>query len=220
MESALRHFCRNQRCRSKLRTPVDNDHHAFCTPGCYEAFYRKRCLACEKPLRNLRRSFCPKPAKCANLVRRWPQKYRRPGYGRAGPESAHLTGLKSGLGGDRPKHRCLREWSWTESDGELELRDSAGAVLARLEHNRGRYRLTYPITYPVMCWRDLAQARHEVESIALGGLGLADIRPEKPAPHPLGAPKGAVITDGLPAGRITGGKGVDFDLPDFLRRRP
>jgi hypothetical protein len=29
-----RHRCRNQRCRSKLPAPVENEHHAFCTRGC------------------------------------------------------------------------------------------------------------------------------------------------------------------------------------------
>jgi hypothetical protein len=66
-----RHYCR--KCRVKLPEPVENEHHAFCTKACYDQFYRKRCLACEKPLRTARRSFCPKPAKCANLVRTWPQ---------------------------------------------------------------------------------------------------------------------------------------------------
>jgi hypothetical protein len=70
---AQRKRCRSKRCNSKLPEPIENKHHAFCKKGCYDQFYRKRCLACEKPLRTARRSFCPKPAKCANLVRTWPQ---------------------------------------------------------------------------------------------------------------------------------------------------
>ncbi len=31
----LRHCCRNAKCRMKLKTPVENEHHAFCTPGRY-----------------------------------------------------------------------------------------------------------------------------------------------------------------------------------------
>jgi hypothetical protein len=104
----VRHYCRNQRCRSKLKAPVESLHHAFCTPGCYEIFYHKRCLACERPLRNARRSFCPKPAKCANLVRTWPQKYRWPGYCRAPLRSAHFTGAKMPPSGDRPSPKLDR----------------------------------------------------------------------------------------------------------------
>jgi hypothetical protein len=39
--------CRNPRCRSKLKAPVDNPREAFCTRGCHSSFYRKRCLICE-----------------------------------------------------------------------------------------------------------------------------------------------------------------------------
>jgi hypothetical protein len=47
----IRHFCRNPHCRSKLAAPVDNKHHAFCTPGCHTVFYRSRCLVCEDAMR-------------------------------------------------------------------------------------------------------------------------------------------------------------------------
>jgi hypothetical protein len=71
---AQRKRCRSKRCNSKLPEPIENKHHAFCKKGCYDQFYRKRCLACEKPLRTARRSFCPKPAKCARLLQRTPKK--------------------------------------------------------------------------------------------------------------------------------------------------
>src|SRR5215469_16182835 len=43
----LRHYCRNPRCRMKLKAPVENPREAFCTKGCHSSFYRKRCLVCE-----------------------------------------------------------------------------------------------------------------------------------------------------------------------------
>ena len=46
----LRHFCRNTKCRSKLKRPVSNKREAFCARGCHTAFYRKRCLVCEGPI--------------------------------------------------------------------------------------------------------------------------------------------------------------------------
>jgi hypothetical protein len=30
-----KHYCRNPRCRSRLPEPVENEHRAFCTRGCY-----------------------------------------------------------------------------------------------------------------------------------------------------------------------------------------
>ncbi len=44
----LRHCCRNAKCRMKLKTPVENEHHAFCTPGCYSQFYFKHCIVCDE----------------------------------------------------------------------------------------------------------------------------------------------------------------------------
>jgi hypothetical protein len=59
----LLHRCRNPKCRSKLPTPIDNPHKAFCTRGCHSSFYLKRCLVCEneKPSGRSARKFCRRP---------------------------------------------------------------------------------------------------------------------------------------------------------------
>ena len=49
-ETALRYFCRYQKCRMKLPAPVSNEREAFCCTGCHTSFYRHRCLACEQPM--------------------------------------------------------------------------------------------------------------------------------------------------------------------------
>ena len=49
-DQTLRRFCRHPKCRSKLKTPVENPREAFCARGCHSAFYRKRCLVCEEPM--------------------------------------------------------------------------------------------------------------------------------------------------------------------------
>lgn len=63
----LRHYCRNPRCRSKLKQPVENPHKAFCCRGCHGQFYRNRCVVCEKELPPGRsdRRFCRKRS-CRN----------------------------------------------------------------------------------------------------------------------------------------------------------
>jgi hypothetical protein len=38
MSTALRHRCRNPRCRAKLTAPVENKRHAFCCHGCHAAW--------------------------------------------------------------------------------------------------------------------------------------------------------------------------------------
>jgi hypothetical protein len=52
----LRHYCRNPRCRSKLKAPVENVREAFCARGCHTQYYRKRCIACEQPMERKRES--------------------------------------------------------------------------------------------------------------------------------------------------------------------
>ena len=65
----LRHRCRNPRCRMKLPGPVSNLREAFCTRGCYNSFYLKRCHVCDKPIeqpnRGGTRLICKK-SKCKN----------------------------------------------------------------------------------------------------------------------------------------------------------
>jgi hypothetical protein len=67
----LRNRCRNPHCRSKLPTPTDNPHKAFCTKGCHGSFYLKRCIVCEndKPAGSTaRRIVCRRP-KCESKYR-------------------------------------------------------------------------------------------------------------------------------------------------------
>jgi hypothetical protein len=70
--SPLRHYCRNPRCRSKLKEPVSNPHKAFCSKGCHASFYLHRCRICERPIDQPkgggRRATCNR-AKCRNARR-------------------------------------------------------------------------------------------------------------------------------------------------------
>jgi len=113
MTDALRHYCRNSRCRTKLREPVENEHAAFCCRGCFEQFYRSRCAVCERDLSRdpmtgeavkLGRKFCGQ--KCQREHRRFPRVYSVFASGsytpsaehRSDSKSAHFTGLKTRLG--------------------------------------------------------------------------------------------------------------------------
>jgi hypothetical protein len=237
MSAPLRHRCRNPRCRMKLSAPVENEHHAFCCRGCFDSFYLSRCRVCEKPLRDKRggRRYCRPPNNCAAEARKWPHVYE---YGLRYVEatspsrSAHFTGLKSAHKGDRrPPFRCLRDWRWTdEVDLELELHDQAGQLLARLEHNRGRYRLTHPQTFPILSWpEDPDLAKRRAENVALGALALdpvtkARVDRDNAAGHPMGPPvnrpwppigDGEVRSDWRPSD-----SGIALEIPDFMRRRP
>ena len=94
--------CRNQRCRSKLPIPTDNDHKAFCSRYCYEQFYHWRCKVCENPILKSRRRKQPNHChdhRCRRDFRRYPEAF---GYHPSqtinyGSRSAHFPGLKSAI---------------------------------------------------------------------------------------------------------------------------
>jgi hypothetical protein len=144
MSTALRHRCRNPRCRAKLTAPVENKRHAFCCHDCHDQFYRARCLVCERdtridPMTGKRRArrhqYCGR--KCKSESARFPHVYRawppkgvpQPVRRASDSKSAHSTGLKIGIRHDQrgvigPAHviaaEVLADRVWqdtTSSDG-------------------------------------------------------------------------------------------------------
>jgi len=148
--------------------------------------------------------------------------------------SAHSTGLKIGLEGDRPPFRCLTHHRWggdPDHGGDHSLYDRDGLTIARVVlEGDGRYHLRSPVTWPRMSWADLGKAKRGAESFALMAIPLAAVDPKLAArikrdnetPHPMGPPlnrpplTGDATSDWRPTGN---GAGVS-DIPDFLRRRP
>jgi hypothetical protein len=185
MNGTVRHYCRNERCRTKLPNPVENFHHGFCCKSCYSQFYRLRCVVCEKAIR--RRTHNKRHCghvRCRLELRRYPHVYAFPSKidlpptkRRADAKSAHSTGTKMahfdilwGVSGSPPKHPGLRHWWWGDSDGDLSLYEKDGLTLARLVLVDGAYELRSPITWPRKSWPDLESAKHGAEVIALSAL--------------------------------------------------
>jgi hypothetical protein len=170
-----------RKCRGKLPEPTDNHRRAFDTRFCFESFYRNRCVVCEGPFRRRSSSqrTCIRPD-CKADLRRFPLAYSWPETaGTAHTPRNDIDPLKSPdfIGSGRPLEttrpiaRSLRGWSWNPETGfERELRDRNGNLLARLEHNGGRCRLTYPRTFPILSWADSEQAKGCAESLALSNL--------------------------------------------------
>jgi hypothetical protein len=71
-ETAMRHRCRNPKCRMRLPKPVSNEREAFCTRGCHTSFYLHRCLVCEEPIERAKTGGNPrlicKRSKCRNAL--------------------------------------------------------------------------------------------------------------------------------------------------------
>jgi hypothetical protein len=77
MTLALRHQCR--KCRTKLNEPTDNPRRAFCCRGCFNSFYRSRCVVCEGSFRrkNEQQRTCVDVG-CKAEIRRFPLAYSWP----------------------------------------------------------------------------------------------------------------------------------------------
>lgn len=199
--AALRHRCRNPRCRLKLPTPVENEHRAFCCRGCFGSFYRARCLVCERDLstnpitgerrkRLTKHHYCGR--KCRNEAARFPHVFRWEGISpkitphRSG--SARFTGLKNG----HESH--LWWWGGDPESGDHSFYDRNGLTIARFVlESDGRYHLRTPVAIPRMSWADLDEAKHRAAEIALAALPLdpktaARIQRDNETPHPMGRP--------------------------------
>src|SRR5262245_57197243 len=103
-EPKLRFYCRNLKCRTKLSSPTDNEHKAFCTQYCYDQFYKWRCKVCEKDLpKEGRPRNCCRSKECQADFRKYRHAYTLPPpIGKVDARSAHFTGLKSADNGPRP----------------------------------------------------------------------------------------------------------------------
>ena len=95
-EIELRHYCRNPKCRMKLKQPVANPANAFCCRGCEGGFYRSRCVVCEGPLERKTegQKLCGK-RKC-RLAWERSQYYKRAGTA-AAPKHPLKTSIKLGI---------------------------------------------------------------------------------------------------------------------------
>jgi hypothetical protein len=75
--SKPRTYCRNPHCRSKLPNPVDDPRAAFCLRGCYDSFYLKRCIVCERHKKRPQDRLCGRRL-CRNEYRRAPEAFAHP----------------------------------------------------------------------------------------------------------------------------------------------
>jgi hypothetical protein len=70
--NSTHHRCRNPRCKTWLKEPVEHPRDAFCCASCESGFYRTHCRVCERALgetkRSARRELCGKQ-KCVNEFR-------------------------------------------------------------------------------------------------------------------------------------------------------
>ena len=174
MSAALRHYCR--KCRSKLAVPVENLHHAFCTPFCHATYYRARCYVCEELMRRKteQQKFPAGHVTCRNEYRRFPRAYdylvaktsASTGIVSTPLESAHFTGPET-----LPSR--VRGWLWMRRPGEdddWDLIGRDGKQLARIRQERASHWLAYPRMVPEPPLEGLEQAKTRAEQAALWAL--------------------------------------------------
>jgi hypothetical protein len=239
---APRQHCRNPRCRSKLREPVENHHHAFCCKGCFEIFYLRRCRVCERDISNdpltgatrkrlSQRKYCGR--KCTNEAERFSRAYAwigsQPTKPEMNPRNAHEMGIESGSRArptigmfGRADDGC--SWRWEGDEFEYRVLDRNGELVARIEAEVGtRWRLTHPRTSSALSAPDLESGRRLAVTMALANLPLeretaakVERVNAKLAPPPMRErPITTTFDFKIAEGRVPGDPGP---IPGFLRR--
>jgi hypothetical protein len=231
---AMKHYCRNPRCRMKLAEPVDNERRAFCTPRCHESFYRNRCLVCEKELPKgpADRKTC-KRAACRSEYQRLPHLFavakRDPANDTGKAKRPSKTSIKSG---SFWCDKSGRGWRWEQYGDEHWLSNREDEVQVRLIPAGELHivRLSPGIDYGRL---PLADAKRRAISLALARLPLepkyaerlARINELPPDPQQNLVPWAASYLAGLAAVKSDAPSivpdllyGDDLEIPAFLRR--
>jgi len=201
LESKPRYRCRNPRCRSKLKEPVENMHAAFCTRGCWDQFHRHRCVVCERSFNRTveNKRLCERRT-CRAEMKRWPALYlpfqpktanldkpgtsepknaaRLPSTGKvqAGAQKAREIRTKTGT-------KSLRGWYWVENfqkgfksgvDNieQRSLNDRNGRLAARIAQEGEGWWVAYPAMIPEPPIEPLQAAIKRAETVVLWALPL------------------------------------------------
>jgi hypothetical protein len=91
-------YCRNLKCRSKLKAPTENIREAFCTKGCHSSFYLHRCLVCERTMpRNAEHQKVCHRAECKTAWRQKTIQSRFLGWDTGFDGTPLKTSIKPGL---------------------------------------------------------------------------------------------------------------------------
>jgi hypothetical protein len=186
MTISLRHQCRY--CRSKLSEPTDNMRRAFCCRGCFQSYFRSRCVVCEGAIRRKRESQktcigvrCKRELSRFKLVYSWPE---RLGLGHPSGGAFEASKTLDSIGSESPISALPRSpmswrdlagngWCWeADLDGlEHRLFNREGKLAARIEASVGtRWRLAYPTTIPIQSAPDLEAGKPLATSTALANL--------------------------------------------------
>ena len=170
--SAERHYCRNARCRSKLVAPVENLHRAFCCRGCFEQFYRTRCLVCETPKHHQRRLLCGH-IKCRREKSRFPHLFvwSAPTLAETAKPIAEVPVLSAlkWLSG------ALRGFAWEQTDCDtytLHHRDGTARAVVRRAEQDDCWWVARPRAVPEPPVEPLAAAQRRAVDFALWTLPL------------------------------------------------
>jgi hypothetical protein len=177
----LRHYCRNSHCRAKLPTPVESPHKAFCCRGCFESFYRTRCLVCEKPKHHPRRQLCGH-INCKKEKARFPHLFTLAWTVEVGSEVPVNRAL-NWLSGS------LRGFGWAETDCDtfsLIRRDASVAAVVRRAEAGDCWWVARPRAIPEPPVESLEDAKRRAVSMALWALPPFDAKRARAA-RKLGA---------------------------------
>jgi hypothetical protein len=174
---ALRHRCRNPRCRLKLPEPVENVKAAFCKRGRFDQFHRRRCVVCEREYeRTAEHQRVCRRRKCRAELRRWTARYVPFGVKSDNPPSDVISPLRKRVKpGTFFRTRDGRGFEWirlTGEDADWQLLDREGKQVARIRQEGSGYWVARPRAIPEPAIESIDDAKRRAVHLVLASLPL------------------------------------------------
>jgi hypothetical protein len=170
LEQRLRHYCRNPRCRTRLKEPVENPRAAFCSEACCTGFYRLYCIVCEELFERASstQKLCGR-RKCRREFDRDPSRFFSPlGGNLKSAESSRKNSTKSKRFG---AVKSRREFGWKAAGEQYHLIDRDGRIVARLAPEDTGWWIARPRTFPELpIYPTLDAAKRAAVNVALWAL--------------------------------------------------
>jgi hypothetical protein len=195
LDQRLRHYCRNPRCRAKLKEPVESARAAFCCRSCHDNFYWAHCLVCNESFTrsSSRQKLCTR-RNCRREFERNPSLFASPwGDGQSNLKSAEISRVASSPGGagegacQKPesnsksahftggfwRDKSGRGFGWKVVGEQRHLIDRNGRIAIRLVAEESGWWIAQPRIHPELpVFLALDAAKRSAINIALWALPL------------------------------------------------
>jgi hypothetical protein len=169
-------LCRAPRCRTRVNQWRDNPSARFCCRGCFDQYFRQRCIVCERDMvrKTEQQLLCGK-RKCAAELRTWPERYRPFDKGHYAKSKGIIPDAPSAPQ-EAPENQGFlsppwapQTWYWRRlpgADEDWQLFNRDQRLLARIRQEGSGWWVAYPRCHPKPPIEDFKSAAKRALSLA------------------------------------------------------